>query len=188
MTSPRRTLKALRSATVSGSGLSDAAWLRERCARCSSWLGLVLSQHVREMSLVPVESAVQEFSAASADPPLHDRVRAGSLHRAGNTCRRGPSVGCGPAGHPRTRGMAEYADPPGGVLDHGQDIGSRPVEQADVEEVGSEDGMCLGAQELGPGRTGPARAGSSPAFFRASHTVVGARRMPMPVSSPWMRR
>jgi hypothetical protein len=47
-------------------------------------VGLVLPQDVQEVLLVPDESAVKEFPAASASPSLHDRVRPGSLHRAGD--------------------------------------------------------------------------------------------------------
>ena len=43
---------------------------------------------------------------------------------------------------------SEDADPPGGVLDHRQDIGLGAVEQAGGEEVAGQDRLGLGAQEL----------------------------------------
>jgi hypothetical protein len=39
-------------------------------------------------------------------------------------------------------------DAPGGVLDHGQDIGLGAIEQASREEVAGQDRLGLGAQEL----------------------------------------
>lgn len=57
---------------------------------------------------------------------------------------------------------AEDVDAPGGVFDHREDVGGRAIEQVDGEEVGSQDGFCLGAQELAPGRADPARRGVKP--------------------------
>jgi hypothetical protein len=51
----------------------------------------------------------------------------------------------------------EDADPPGRVLDHGQDVGPGAVEQIGCEEVAGQDRVGLGAQELRPGRAGPPR-------------------------------
>ena len=45
---------------------------------------------------------------------------------------------------------AEDADAPGGVLDHGQDIGLGAIEQVGGEEVARQDRLGLGAQELRP--------------------------------------
>jgi hypothetical protein len=65
-------------------------------------VGLVLSHHPQEMSLIPDEGAVEQFPTAPADPPLYDRVRAGSLHRAlENADSRGMEdrvEGCGELG------------------------------------------------------------------------------------------
>ena len=46
------------------------------------------------------------------------------------------------------QGDAEDADAPGGVLDHGQDVGLGAVEQVGREEVAGQDRLGLGAQEL----------------------------------------
>jgi hypothetical protein len=46
------------------------------------------------------------------------------------------------------QGDPEDADPAGGVLDHGQDIGLGAIEQAGREEVAHQDGLSLRAQEL----------------------------------------
>ena len=46
------------------------------------------------------------------------------------------------------QGDPEDADAPGGVLDHGQDVGLGAVEQVDREEVARQDRLGLGAQEL----------------------------------------
>ena len=46
------------------------------------------------------------------------------------------------------QGDAKDADAPGCVLDCGQDVGLRAVEQVDGEEVAGKDGLGLGVQEL----------------------------------------
>jgi hypothetical protein len=46
------------------------------------------------------------------------------------------------------QGDADDSDPPGCVLDYGQDVDVRPVEQAGGEEVAGQDRPGLGAQEL----------------------------------------
>jgi hypothetical protein len=46
------------------------------------------------------------------------------------------------------QGDPEDADTPGGVLDHGQDIGLGAIEQVDREEVARQDDLGLRAQEL----------------------------------------
>src|SRR5436190_12107208 len=79
--SRRRILKASRSTGAAGSGLSGAACPSERCGRCSLWWFSYSRSTRQEMSLIPDQGAVEQFPAASADPPLHDRVRSGSLHR-----------------------------------------------------------------------------------------------------------
>ena len=55
---------------------------------------------------------------------------------------------------------AEDADPPGRVLDPGQDAGLGAAGQAGAEEVAGQDRLGLGAQELCPGRPGPPRRGA----------------------------
>jgi hypothetical protein len=57
------------------------------------------------------------------------------------------------------QGDSEDADAPGGVLDHGQDVGMGAVEQVGLEEVARQDRVGPGVQELGPGRTGPPPGG-----------------------------
>jgi len=89
-------------------------------------------------------------------------------------------------GHPCAGGVrrnAQNPDAPGDVLKHHKDIDGRAIEQVDGEEVSGQDGLCLRAQELAPGRAGSARYRVVPAFFSVSHTVDGARRMPRPISS-----
>ncbi len=54
---------------------------------------------------------------------------------------------------------SEDADAPRRVLDHGQHIGLRAVEQADYEEVARQDRLGLRTQELRPGWPGPSRRG-----------------------------
>ena len=57
------------------------------------------------------------------------------------------------------QGDPEDADAPGGVLDHGQDVGLGAVEQVRREEVARQDRLGLGAQEQRPGWPGPPRRG-----------------------------
>ncbi len=83
------------------------------------------------------------------------------------------------------QGDAEDADAPGGVLDHGQDIGLGAVEQVGREEVAGQDGLGLGARNCDQG--GPVRRGAGliPVFFRISHTLDAATfRPPIRPSSP----
>jgi hypothetical protein len=51
------------------------------------------------------------------------------------------------------QGDSQDADAPGGVLDHGQDVGLSAVKQVDREEVARQDRVGLRAQELRSGRT-----------------------------------
>jgi hypothetical protein len=46
------------------------------------------------------------------------------------------------------QGESEDADAAGRVVDHGQDVGLRAVEQVDGEQVAGQDRLGLGAQEL----------------------------------------
>ena len=65
-------------------------------------------------------------------------------------------------GGPRPGGMqgdSEDADAPGGVLDHGQDVGLGAVQQVGGEQVARQDRLGLGAQELRPGRVCSSRRG-----------------------------
>ena len=48
-------------------------------------------------------------------------------------------------------GGAEDPDPPGGMLDHREDVGGGAAGQVDGEEAGGEDRFGLRAQELRPG-------------------------------------
>lgn len=56
-------------------------------------------------------------------------------------------------------GRAEDADTAGGVLDDGKDDQPRAGQGARVEEVGSEEGVRLTAQEAGPGEVIPVGCG-----------------------------
>jgi len=38
-------------------------------------MSLVLAEDVQQVALVPDQRPVEEFAAAAADPPFHDRVR-----------------------------------------------------------------------------------------------------------------
>ncbi len=52
------------------------------------------------------------------------------------------------------RGGAEHTYAPAGVFDHCQDVDLGAVEQVDHDEVGGQDRLGLGAQELRPARAG----------------------------------
>jgi hypothetical protein len=52
---------------------------------------------------------------------------------------------------------AQHPDPASTVLDHGQDMNFRAVEQVSGEEVQRQDPLCLRPQELRPARPVPAR-------------------------------
>ena len=52
---------------------------------------------------------------------------------------------------------AQDPDAPGAVLDHGQDVDLRAVEQVSGEEVQRQDPLRLGPQELCPARAVAAR-------------------------------
>jgi hypothetical protein len=118
----------------------------------------------------------------SCGAPGHYRARSGSRHRRGRVeCRR--EVRAAVADHELDlvrltaevhdqvadllgglspgwmRGGSEDADAPGGVLDHGQDIGSGAAGQAGREEAACQDRVGLGAQELRPDRPGSAQRG-----------------------------
>lgn len=54
-------------------------------------VSLILTQDPAQMVLVPDESAVQEFAAASSDPAFGDRIHAGRPHVA----QHGPDLGAG---------------------------------------------------------------------------------------------
>jgi hypothetical protein len=83
---------------------------------------------------------------------------------------------------------AEDADPPAGVLDHGEDIESRSGQGDGLQEVAGQEGVGLGAQEVRPRLEARSGAGSMPASFRISQTVEAATFTPRTRSSPWMRR
>jgi hypothetical protein len=113
----------------------------------------------------------REVRAAVADHEL-DLVRlAAEVHDQVAGLLGGPF----PSG---MHGDSQDADSPGGVLDHGQDIGLGAAEQAGREEAACQDRVGLGALELRPDRPGSARRGSIPAFFRVSHTVDAATFTP----------
>jgi hypothetical protein len=76
-------------------------------------------------------------------------------------------------------GGAQDPDPAGGVLDRGQHVGFRSVEQVDGEQV-----QGLRARELRPVRAGAPGRGSMPCRLGISQTVEGAMAMPSPASSP----
>jgi hypothetical protein len=63
------------------------------------------------------------------------------IHRQVAGLLGGPSPG-------GMEGDADDSDAPGCVLDYGQDVGLRAVEQVDCEEVARQYGLGLGPQEL----------------------------------------
>jgi hypothetical protein len=87
-------------------------------------------------------------------------------------------------------GGSEDAYPAGAMLDCGQDVDLRAVEEIGGEEVQCQDPLRLRlrSQELGLARSLPAGRGIDAAFLRICQTVDGATVMPSPASSPWMRR
>jgi hypothetical protein len=86
------------------------------------------------------------------------------------------------------QGNAEDADPPGRVLDYGQDVGLGAVEQVDREEIAGQDRLGLGAQELWPGRPGLSPGGIDAAGPEDLQTVDAATLTPRPTISPWILR
>jgi hypothetical protein len=50
-------------------------------------------------------------------------------------------------------------DATGGVLDHEQDVSPLEQQGVDVEEVGGENAVCLGGEELSAGGAAAARRG-----------------------------
>src|SRR5271166_4283012 len=61
---------------------------------------------------------------------------------------------------------SEDADAPGGVLDHGQDVGPGAIEQFRGEKVTRHDRLGLRAQEQRPGWSGPSRHGADPGILQ----------------------
>lgn len=108
-------------------------------------------------------------------------------------------------GGPRAGWMqsdSEDADPPGRVIDHGQDVSLGAVKQFRREEVARQDRLGLRTQELGPGWRGPARCGvdsgvlqdlpycrrrdshSQPGQFRVDPAVAPVGVSPGPAGAP----
>src|ERR1039458_5887727 len=102
----------------------------------------------RRVESIVMASILPPTSAPELDPvrliaEVHEKV-------AGLLC--GPFPGW-------VQCYSEDADPPGRVLDHGQDVGLGAVKQVGGEEIAGQDRPGLGAQELRPGRPGPPRCG-----------------------------
>jgi hypothetical protein len=88
----------------------------------------------------------------------------------------------------RMLGGSEDPDAAGAVLDDGQDVDLRAVEQVGGEEVQCQDPCAWdrrNSAQLGPSGRG---ARLIPALLRICQTVEGATVMPSPASSPWIRR
>jgi hypothetical protein len=62
----------------------------------------------------------------------------------------------------RVLGSAKDPDAARAMLDHGQDIHLRAVEEVGGKEVKRQDLLCLRSQELGPARPSPARSRVDP--------------------------
>ena len=62
----------------------------------------------------------------------------------------------------------------GGVLDKQQDIQPLAQQRIDAEQVGGENALCLGGQDLSPGGAIAGGAGSMPARLRIEHTALAA--------------
>jgi hypothetical protein len=84
----------------------------------------------------------------------------------------------------RVLGGAENPDAAGAVLDCGQDVDLRAVEEIGGEKVRRQD-PCT-CDRRNSGQPGPSRrgAGSIPALLRICHTVDAAAVMPSPANSP----
>ncbi|MEW1841096.1 hypothetical protein AB0392_24380 [Nonomuraea angiospora] len=100
--------------------------------RLDAGLGEDFVHEGREPS-IPISE--QRARPAARLVQVHDQV----LDRLGDPVRGG------------VRGGAEHADAPGGVLDDGQDVLALPVQGDGFDEITGQQGVGLGAQELGPG-------------------------------------
>jgi hypothetical protein len=108
------------------------------------WHSAVPSRAGRAPPAVWLAASLASLSPVCLSAEVHEQV-AGLLRR--------PLPG-------RVQGDAEDADAPGRVLHHGQDVSLGAAGQVDGEEVAGQNRVGLGAQELRPGRTGPARRGA----------------------------
>jgi len=91
-------------------------------------------------------------------------------------------------GRGRMGGGAQDPDPSAGVLKHRQHVHPRPGQGRGLEEVACEQGVSLGAEEVGPRGGGALGRRIDPvASFRISHTVEAAVLIPRTSSSPWIR-
>jgi len=88
----------------------------------------------------------------------------------------------------RMGGHTEDPDAAGGVLDHGQDVGGGAVEQVDGEEVGGQDRLGLGVQELRPGWSSASGCWWDPRVGEYLPHCRGRYPDSRPASSPWIRR
>jgi hypothetical protein len=73
------------------------------------------------------------------------------------------------------------------VFDGGEDVQSRPGQGPSFEEVGGEDGVCLAAEEGGPGVAVTFGGGLDAVALEDLPHGGGATLMPRTASSPWMR-
>jgi hypothetical protein len=89
-----------------------------------------------------------EFGVAVADE--ESEGRAGVIQVHGQVAGQLGQPGCG-----RVRGDSEDVDLAGGVFDDEERVEPGQSDGVDVEEVGGQDGVGLGAEELGPGGSGP---------------------------------
>src|SRR6185437_12052784 len=85
-------------------------------------------------------------------------------------------------------GRAEDADAAGGVLDDCENVESRSGQGADFTEVGSEEGVCLAAQEGGPGQVIAVRRRLDAVDLEDLPDGGGATLSPKMASSPWILR
>ena len=85
-----------------------------------------------------------EVGATIADQELDFHGLVFEFHEHVASHLRGPVAG-------RVQGGAQDADPAAGVLDDGQNEDLGAVQQVGVEEVGGQDPLGLGPQEVGPG-------------------------------------
>src|ERR1022692_2685447 len=124
-----------------------------------------------------------EVRAAVADHELDLTPLVAEVHEEVACLLGGPFPG-------GMQGDAEDADPPGRVLDYGQDVGLGAVEQVDREEIAGQDCLGLAWERKNCGQVGAAcrRAGSMPLALRISQTVDAATLTPRPAISPWILR
>ncbi len=147
------------------------------CPRRPDWG----SDHTHTLGSEHVIETVCELRVSVADEPLG---RDGPLSD-------GPRELTGLLGHPRPRRVGRHSghvDLPRAMLDEEEHVELAKQHGVHRVEVTSQEGGRLGTEELTPGRTRSRRPRLDAVVFKMAQTVDAASRMPMPSSSPWIRR